>query len=128
MAGPASAGPEGRQVIQRFALIGAGFIGKVHAASLARHPAVSFDLVADIDKARARDTAHRYGARAIPVDSVFETDVDAVLIASSTDTHADLMDRAASAGKPSTARSPSISIWNGPSVRVGRSKERAYLS
>ena len=73
-------------------------------------------------------TAHRYGARAIPVDSVFETDVDAVLIASSTDTHADLMDRAASAGKPSTARSPSISIWNGPSVRVGRSKERAYLS
>ena len=82
-----------------FALIGAGLMGNVHAASLARHPAVSFDLVADIDEERASATADKYGARTIPVDSVFESDVDAVLIASSTDTHADLMHEAASAGK-----------------------------
>jgi len=39
--------------MQHFALIGSGFMGNVHAASLARHPAVSFDLVADIDEERA---------------------------------------------------------------------------
>ena len=38
--------------MQHFALIGSGFMGNVHAASLARHPAVSFDLVADIDEER----------------------------------------------------------------------------
>ena len=30
--------------MQRFALIGAGFIGSVHAQSLAAHPAVDFRL------------------------------------------------------------------------------------
>ncbi len=85
--------------MQHFALIGSGFMGNVHAASLARHPAVSFDLVADIDEERAGASADKYGARAISVDSVFESDVDAVLIASSTDTHADLMERAAGAGQ-----------------------------
>ena len=45
-----------------FALIGAGFIGNVHAANLARHPAVSFDFVSDIDEDRAHETADKYGA------------------------------------------------------------------
>ncbi len=85
--------------MRHFALVGAGFIGNVHAASLARHPAVSFDFVADIDVERARATADKYGARTIEVDSVFESNVDAVLIASTTDTHADLIDRAAAAGQ-----------------------------
>ena len=56
--------------MQHFALIGLGFMGNVHAASLARHPAVSFDLVADIDEERAGASADKYGARAISVDSV----------------------------------------------------------
>jgi myo-inositol 2-dehydrogenase/D-chiro-inositol 1-dehydrogenase len=85
--------------MKRFALIGAGFIGAVHARSLAAHSGVSFDLVADVDQARARTLAERHDARPVAVDAVFEADVDAVLIASSTNTHADLMERAAGTGK-----------------------------
>ncbi len=82
-----------------FALIGAGFMGNVHAANLARHPAITFDFAVDIDEDRARAVAEKYGARPLAVDAVFESDVDAVVIASSTDTHAALMERAAAAGK-----------------------------
>lgn len=85
--------------MQRFALIGAGFIGTVHARSLAAHPGVRFALVADADEARARSLAEKHDARPVPVAAVFEADVDAVLIASSTKTHADFMERAAAAGK-----------------------------
>lgn len=85
--------------MKRFALIGAGFIGAVHARSLAAHPGVRFELVADADPARADLLAERHGAKAASVDAVLDSDVDAVLIASSTDTHAGLMERAAAAGK-----------------------------
>ena len=39
--------------MQRFALIGAGFIGSVHAANLAANPDVDFVFVYDVDTSRA---------------------------------------------------------------------------
>jgi myo-inositol 2-dehydrogenase/D-chiro-inositol 1-dehydrogenase len=85
----------------RFALIGAGFIGTAHARNLAAHPGIDFAAVSDINPARARDLAGRYGAEvAADVDQVFAAGhIDAVLIASSTDTHAEYLQRAAAAGK-----------------------------
>ena len=85
----------------RVALIGAGFIGRVHARNLAAHPQVDFALVHDIDPERAADLARHVGAQAATdLDAVFGAPViDAVLIASSTDTHADYLGRAAAAGK-----------------------------
>ena len=99
-------------------------MGNVHAANLALHPAVSFEFVADIDEERARDTADKYGARTIQVDAVFESDVDAVLIASSTDTHADLMEWAAAAGKAIYCEKP-IDLDLERAKRAGRVVERA---
>lgn len=82
--------------MKRFALIGAGFIGSVHARNLAAHPDVDFALVYDIDSARSHEVADRHNARATAsLDEVFDRDhVDALLIASSTDTHADHLRRA----------------------------------
>ena len=86
--------------MHRFALLGAGFIGSVHAASLANHPRVDFVLVYDIDSARAERVAEQYGAQATDnLEAAFDPDhIDAVFIASSTDTHADHLRRAADAG------------------------------
>ena len=50
--------------MHRFALLGAGFIGSVHATSLANHPRVDFVLVYDIDSARAERLAEQHGAQA----------------------------------------------------------------
>ena len=86
----------------RFALIGAGFIGGVHAANLAAHPDVDFALIYDIDPARAEMLAQRHNSRATTdLGEVFDPEaIDAVFIASSTDTHAEHLRSAAGGGHP----------------------------
>jgi myo-inositol 2-dehydrogenase / D-chiro-inositol 1-dehydrogenase len=94
--------------VQRFALLGAGFIGAVHAENLAGNPDIDFRLVYDVDAGRAGAVADRHGARvARGLDEVFDRDaVDAVLIASSTDTHAEHLHRAADAGLAALCEKP----------------------
>lgn len=88
------------QTLQRFALIGSGFIGQVHAANLAAHPGIELALVCDIDSSRAEAVAQRYGAQAASVQQALNsTAIDAVLIASATPTHAELLEQAVLAGK-----------------------------
>ena len=56
--------------MQRFALLGAGFIGTVHAANLAANPRVEFAKVYDVSAERAAEVAARFGATAVgSVDS-----------------------------------------------------------
>jgi myo-inositol 2-dehydrogenase/D-chiro-inositol 1-dehydrogenase len=91
----------------RFTLIGAGRIGKIHAENIARHPQATLAYVADADSAAAADLAQRWSAKAVGLDAaVGSSDVDAVLIASSTDTHADWIERCAAAGKPVFCEKP----------------------
>jgi len=82
------------------ALFGAGRIGKIHAANLAAQPGVKLKYVMDVNSTAAAELAQRHGAGTADADTVLkDTQVSAVVIASSTDTHADLILRAAAAGK-----------------------------
>jgi myo-inositol 2-dehydrogenase/D-chiro-inositol 1-dehydrogenase len=82
------------------ALFGAGRIGKIHAGNLAAQPSVKLRYVVDVNAAAAAELAQRYVAKAVDVDTALkDAGVSAVVIASSTDTHADLIMRAAAAGK-----------------------------
>src|SRR5215831_12001116 len=82
------------------ALFGAGRIGKIHGGNLAAQPGVKLKYVVDVSAPAAAELAQRYAAKAVDVDSVLkDATVSAVVIASSTDTHADLIMRAAAAGK-----------------------------
>ena len=92
----------------RFALIGAGFIGTVHAANLAAHPGVDFRLVYDVDRQRAQTLAAAHGAAAAPeLEELFDPSlIDAVFIASSTDTHAVHLRRAAAVGIAALCEKP----------------------
>ncbi len=82
------------------ALFGAGRIGKIHSGNLARLPGVKLKYVVDVDAAAAADLAARHGAAVASAGAVFaDKTVGAVVIGSSTDTHADLILRAAAAGK-----------------------------
>jgi myo-inositol 2-dehydrogenase / D-chiro-inositol 1-dehydrogenase len=87
-------------IMYRFALLGAGFIGSVHAANLTGHSKIDFTLIYDIDSIRARRLADEHGAQATDdLEAAFDPGrVDVVFIASSTDTHADHLRRAADAG------------------------------
>ena len=82
------------------ALFGAGRIGKIHASNLVRQPDVRLKYVVDVDGAAAAALAKQHGAQVADAEAVFaDRAVTAVIIGSSTDTHADLIQRAAAAGK-----------------------------
>jgi myo-inositol 2-dehydrogenase/D-chiro-inositol 1-dehydrogenase len=82
------------------ALFGAGRIGKIHAGNLARQPGVRLKYVVDLDSGAAAALAHQYGATVATAElALADPAVKAVVIASSTNTHADLITRAAAAGK-----------------------------
>src|SRR6476469_7066835 len=82
------------------ALFGAGRIGTIHAGNVVRLPGVRLKYVVDVDRAAAEALATTHGAQVAEADAVFgDAGVTAVVIASSTATHADLIVRAAKARK-----------------------------
>ena len=73
----------------KFALFGAGLMGGIHGRNIATHPRAELQYVYDINAAAAEQLASRFGARVAssPEEIWVADDVDAVLIASSTNTH-----------------------------------------
>ncbi|SCM76866.1 Inositol 2-dehydrogenase [uncultured Pleomorphomonas sp.] len=85
----------------KLAIFGTGRIGYVHALNAAAQPGVTLAYVVDpIDSPARAEIAARTGARIVEPEAVFaDRTIDGVIIASSTDTHAELMLRAVEAGK-----------------------------
>lgn len=84
----------------RFALFGAGRIGKMHGENLIRRPDAKLLYVVDSKPEAAGVLAQSLGAKAATQEQVLaDKNIDAVLIASSTDTHADIAIAAAQAKK-----------------------------
>ncbi len=82
------------------ALFGAGRIGAMHAQILDSLPDVNLKYLSDPVAAAAGEVAGKVGAEVVEIDQALgDSEVDAVLIASSTDSHADLIERSARAGK-----------------------------
>jgi myo-inositol 2-dehydrogenase/D-chiro-inositol 1-dehydrogenase len=92
----------------RFALLGAGRIGAMHAANIAANPKAELVHVYDIHRPAAEAVAQRHAAKVAPdAESALSDDaVDAVLIASSTDTHVELLTASAKAGKAVLCEKP----------------------
>jgi myo-inositol 2-dehydrogenase/D-chiro-inositol 1-dehydrogenase len=92
----------------RFALFGCGRIGRVHADSIDVHPRAELAWVYDPIESAANEVAKRYGATVAPAVDVAIDDpsVDAVVIASATPTHVDLLTRAVRAGKAVLCEKP----------------------
>jgi myo-inositol 2-dehydrogenase/D-chiro-inositol 1-dehydrogenase len=95
----------------RFGVLGAGRIGKVHAGTIARLSNSSVALVADAVPEAAAALAQSVGAKVASVDEVIGADVDAILICTPTDTHADLIEKAVQSGKHVLCEKPvSLSV------------------
>ncbi|MGY0219431.1 inositol 2-dehydrogenase [Endozoicomonadaceae bacterium StTr2] len=83
-----------------FAMFGAGRIANVHGQTISEHPDVRLVYVVDPVQQAAETIAEKFAAKVSDAATVFaDTSIDAVLICSSTDTHADLIEQAARAGK-----------------------------
>ena len=84
----------------RFGLLGAGRIGKVHAKAVASNPDAELMAVTDAVAQAALDIARAYAAEVRTMEEIEAADdIDAVVICTPTDTHADLVERFARAGK-----------------------------
>ena len=84
-----------------FCLIGAGFIGPVHAANIAAHPGARLAWVVDLNVAAGKTLADRYAARvtASLEEALADAEVQAVVICTPPRTHAALIEAVARAGK-----------------------------
>jgi myo-inositol 2-dehydrogenase / D-chiro-inositol 1-dehydrogenase len=97
--------------VVKFGLLGAGRIGKVHARTIANSGRASVAYVADAVSEAAAALADEVAAKPASIDEILASDVDAVLIATPTDTHADLIEQAARAGKAILCEKPvSLSV------------------
>ena len=84
----------------RIALFGAGRIGRIHAGNIARHPRSALAAVVDPLDGPARTLARRHGARVAAEREILDdTAIDALVVASATNTHANLVEAGILAGK-----------------------------
>lgn len=92
----------------RIAVLGCGRIGQMHAANIASHPRASLAAVYDVHAPSARKAADAHGVHAAgDAAEIFKAgDVDAVLVATATETHADYIEMAVAAGKPVLCEKP----------------------
>ena len=92
----------------RVAVLGAGRIGKIHAANLAASRGARLVAVADPFGDAADALASELGCEASrdPAATIGRDDVDAVVIGTPTDTHVDLMLQAVRAGKAVLCEKP----------------------
>ncbi|WP_417607365.1 inositol 2-dehydrogenase [Primorskyibacter flagellatus] len=88
-------------------LLGAGRIGNVHARAISAHSGSRLVAVSDVTAENANKLAAEFGAKTQSSDEIIaDPTIDAVLIATSTDTHSDLMEAATAAGKAVLCEKP----------------------
>ena len=88
-------------------LLGAGRIAGVHATAISSHPGSTLAAVSDVYPEHAAKLAAQYGSVARTTEAIIADDsIDAVLIATSTDTHSDLIEAATQAGKAVLCEKP----------------------
>jgi myo-inositol 2-dehydrogenase/D-chiro-inositol 1-dehydrogenase len=86
--------------MHKIALIGAGRIGRIHAANVAAHPELQLAYVVDPIADAAKSVANSYGAKTADLDGALgDTSLAGVVVASSTNTHLPFSLKAAEAGK-----------------------------
>ena len=92
----------------RFSIFGAGRIGAVHAANVATHRRAELRFVYDVSRDAALELTQEFGGElpSAPEEAIGHDEVDAVLIASSTNTHVDLIRAALAAKKPIFCEKP----------------------
>ena len=93
--------------MMKVGLLGAGRIGGVHARAISTNRGSELAAVSDRFPDSAEKLAATYGSVARDTDDIIaDPSIDAVLIATSTDTHADLIEAATAAGKAVLCEKP----------------------
>ena len=88
-------------------LIGAGRIGKIHAKNIYSHPSLNLFSVTDAFESAAKELSDQYNSQIVDINDVFNHSmVDALIIASPTNTHADYIELACKHNLPVLCEKP----------------------
>ena len=88
-------------------LLGAGRIAGVHATTISANPGSMLDAVSDFYPENAEKLAAQYGCAARTTEEIIADDsIGVVLVATSTDTHSDLIEAAIAVGKAVLCEKP----------------------
>ena len=92
----------------KIAILGCGRIGAMHALNIHRHEKADLAAAFDVHAPSAEAVGKKFSCRVAPsVDDILsDSAVDAVLVATTTDTHADLIEAAVRAGKAVLCEKP----------------------
>ncbi len=91
----------------KIALVGAGAIGRIHAANVAAHPEAELSIVCDTNKQAAEQLATRHGGKVVAsVQAAMDAKPDGAIIASSTASHGDVAAACIAAGVPFLCEKP----------------------
>ncbi len=97
-----------KKPILGLALLGSGRMAHVYGPKISAHPGLRLEFIFNPSIASAERAVHAYGGRAsADLGAVLcDPSVDAVIIATPTDTHVDYIEAAARAGKPIYCEKP----------------------
>ena len=113
------------------AVIGAGRIGRIHAANARAHPRISLKYIVDPVAAPAQELASATGAQIADLDGVLaDPAIAGVIVASSTDTHLEFSLRAIAAGKAAFCEKPldlDLGKARAASAQLGNPDARLFL-
>jgi predicted dehydrogenase len=109
------------------AVFGTGYLGSRHAEKLAEAPGFRLTAVHDLEPARARSVAERLGCRAPgSLDEALAL-CDVAVIATSTDSHGEVAERALLAGKPVLVEKPITASLDGAERLVRLASQRKLV-
>ena len=111
----------------RIAVLGCGRIGQMHADNVAKHPRAQLVAVYDVYAPAAEKVALAQGVpAAASAEEIFSSpEVDAVLIATATPTHADYIEKAIAAGKAVLCEKPidlNLERVNACAAKIGNTR------
>lgn len=113
----------------RLGLIGAGFIGAVHARCIEQNPQARLIGVFDVNRAAAEAVAGHTSMLAPSAEALLsDPNIDAVIIASTTDTHRDLSRMAIAHGKAFLCEKPLDRALGSAIETVGRAENAGILA
>ena len=107
----------------RIGVAGVGRIGRLHARAISKHPEVTSVAVTDIDSFRAREVASSVGAEPVKSFAELIRQVDAVVIATTTTSHCDLIQATVDAGVPAYCEKPIATDLGSTKAVVARVQE-----
>src|ERR1035437_9408636 len=110
----------------KFAVVGAGVIGDLHAQTITNLSGAEVSVVDDVQFERAQDLAGRHGARPLSDISAALSlpDIDAVAICTPSGDHADLAVAALKAGKHVVVEKP-LDVWLAAAGRVAAAERES---